>query len=560
MLSTLEQLRVWLAARENEHLEFKEAKNGFHFEKLAKYCAALANEGGGSIVLGVTDRRPRRVVGSVAFENLERTKAGLVERLRLRIEAAEIMHPDGRVVVFTAPARPIGVPISVEGAYWMRAGEDLVPMTADMLRRIFDENRPDFSAEICEGASLRDPDPSAIEDFRRRWCATSGIPTILTRPAQQLLRDAELMTGDGVTYAALILLGTAAVLSRYLAAAEIVFEYRSSVAPGPASQREEFRCAFLLAYDRMWELINLRNDKQHYQYGLVMFSVPTFSEQSVREALLNAVAHRDYRHPGSIFVRQYARRLELVSPGGFPDGVTVANILVQHVPRNRRLADSFARCGLVERAGQGADRIYEECVRQGKRLPDFTHTDAYQVALALDGSISDDGFLQFLHRLGEEDVDASSTQDLLVLDCVRHGRRVPPELRPWLRKLIDQGVLCSRGTGRGTAYFFAPRFLDLPGRARISQSQPDLDRERLKAAILRRIVSNGERGTRFEELRRELPPALSRDQIRTLVRELKDEGAILAEGATRASKWYPQPDKTQSNPNDREEGPEESTG
>ncbi|MEJ0038494.1 MAG: ATP-binding protein [Gammaproteobacteria bacterium] len=127
-------------------------------DTLGKYCAALANEGGGSIVLGVTDRRPRRVVGSAVFENLERTKAGLVERLRLRVDATEIHHPDGRVVVFTAPARTIGVPVSAEGAYWMRAGEDLAPMTADMLRAIFDESRPGFSAEVCDGATLSDLD------------------------------------------------------------------------------------------------------------------------------------------------------------------------------------------------------------------------------------------------------------------------------------------------------------------------------------------------------------------------------------------------------------------
>ena len=517
MVPTLEQLRAWLVARENEHLEFKEAKSGFHFERLAKYCAALANEGGGSIVLGVTDRRPRRVVGSTAFDNLERTKAGLVERLQLRVAATELLHPDGRVLVFTVPSRPLGVPISVEGAYWMRAGEDLVPMTADMLRRIFDENRPDFSAEICDGASLADLDPHAVGDFRRRWHARSRTPAILKRSTEQLLQDAELVTKVGVTYAALVLLGTKAALSKYLAAAEIVFEYRSSEAPGPASQREEFRCAFLLAYDRVWELINLRNDKQHYQYRLVMFGIPTFSERSVREALLNAVAHRDYRHPGSIFVRQYARRLELVSPGGFPNGVTVENILSRHIPRNRRLADSFARCGLVERAGQGADRIYEECVMQGKRLPDFTHTDDYQVALTLNGEIEDDGFLQFMHRLSEEGVDVATTESLLVLDCIRGGRRVPADLKPWLRDLVERGVLETHGRGRGTVYFLAPRYLSSSARAQVRERAIGLDRDRAKAIILRRIAVNGDQGTRFDEVREELTDALSRDQIQTLL-------------------------------------------
>ncbi len=428
----------------------------------------------------------------------------------------------------------------------MRAGEDLVPMTDDMLCAIFDENRPDFSAEICRGATMSDLDPVAIEEFRRRWHLTSENASLLTRPAENLLRDAELIMERGVTYAALILLGSKAALSEHLAAAEIVFEYRATAAPGPANQRVEFRCAFLLAYDRVWELVNLRNDKQHYLYRLVMYPVPTFSELSVREALLNAVAHRDYRHPGSIFVRQYSRRIEVVSPGGFPSGITLQNILYRQNPRNRRLADSFARCGLVERAGQGTDRIYEECVTQGKPLPDFTHTDKYQVALTLHGEVADDGFLQFLHRLREEaGVDAISTHDLLVFDCVRRGNRVPKDLRPWLRKLVKQRVLESTGSGRATTYSFASRLLGSSGRAPAQAIRAG--RETGKEVLLRHIIANSDSGTRFDELRLVVLPELSRDQIQTLLRELKGDGAIIPEGVGRGAKWYASTSKTQLN-------------
>ena len=123
MMTSLDQLQTWMHAKEDEHLEFKEAKNNFHFETLVKYCVALANEGGGKMILGVTDKRPRTVVGSQAFHDLERTKAGLIERLRLRVEVEEIQHPNGRVLVFQVPSRPIGMPIQYEGAYWMRGGE-----------------------------------------------------------------------------------------------------------------------------------------------------------------------------------------------------------------------------------------------------------------------------------------------------------------------------------------------------------------------------------------------------------------------------------------------------
>ena len=457
-----QQLQEWLNAKECEHLEFKEVKNNFHFEKLVKYCAALANEGGGSIVLGVTDTRPRQVVGSQVFNDLERTKAGLIERLRLRIEASEIMHPDGRVLVFTAPPRPIGMPIAIEGAYWIRAGEDLAPMTPDMLKRIFDEAGPDFSAEICPKATLADLEPAAIEDLRRRWHQKSQNAAMLRMSVKRLLEDAELITGDDVTYAALILLGTRRAVGQYLAQAEVIFEYRSTEAAGPANQREEFRQGFLVFYDRLWELVNLRNDMQHYQAGLVMVNVPTFHERAVREAILNAVCHRDYRLPGSVFVRQYARRIEIVSPGGFPPDITPDNILDKQNPRNRRIAETLLRCGVVERSGQGADRMFEEMIAHGKSLPDYSRSDPFDVFLSLPGDLRHPDLLRFLGRVDPEKISHFDSHDLLVLRDAAIGERIPAALRPRATELVERGFL---DRSRGGKYILARKYTRKAGTA-----------------------------------------------------------------------------------------------
>jgi ATP-dependent DNA helicase RecG len=150
----------------------------------------------------------------------------------------------------------------------------------------------------------------------------------------------------------LILLGTRAVLGRCLPQAELIFEYRSSEAAGPAADREEYREGFLAWQDKLWRKINLRNDRQSYQDDFFRMDLPTFDEVPVREAVLNALAHRDYRLGGSVFVRQYAKRLEVVSPGGLPPGITPENIIDQQNPRNRRLAEALAKCGLIERSGR----------------------------------------------------------------------------------------------------------------------------------------------------------------------------------------------------------------
>ncbi len=327
MSVSLEQLEDWMRGVEDEHLEFKEARNQYSTEKLIRYCSALANERGGNMVLGVTNTKPRRVVGTNAYADLNGIKAKLVDKLGLRIEATVLDHPDGRVLVFEVPSRPIGMPIDCDGAYLMRVGEDLVAMTADRLRSIFDEAVPDYSAEICPRATLDDLDPAAIENLRTMWARKSGNEALYNLNAEQLLTDAELLVDGGVTYAALVLLGTYRALGRHLAQAEVIFEYRSSEASTPFQQRREFREGFFLFDEELWKVIDARNEVYQYEEGLFVGDIPTFDRRVVREALLNAVSHRDYRRGGSTFVRQFPGKLEVLSPGGFVPGITPENIL-----------------------------------------------------------------------------------------------------------------------------------------------------------------------------------------------------------------------------------------
>jgi len=192
------QLNEWINSTEGEHFEFKEAKQQFSFDKLAEYCCALANEGGGKVILGITDKRPRKIVGTKAFPQLERTRRSLMEKIPLRIEVFEIFHSGKRVIVFEVPTRPIGVPIKYEGIYWSREADSVVPLSEERLRAIFAEAGLDFSADICHGATMQDLDTGAIEDFRRRWIEKSKNPGLAPLSDEQLLRDAEILRDDDI--------------------------------------------------------------------------------------------------------------------------------------------------------------------------------------------------------------------------------------------------------------------------------------------------------------------------------------------------------------------------
>lgn len=428
----------------------------------------------------------------------------------------------------------------------MRAGESLVPMTADQLRRIFDETGPDFSAEIFPEAAVKDLAPEAIDAFRQRWARKAKAKRVLEVSDDQLLHDAELVVDEGVTYAALALLGTREALGKHLAQAEVIFEYRSTDQAGPASQREEFRQGLLLYNNRLWELVNLRNDLQNFQDGLFVLDVPTFDERTVREAILNAVSHRDYRDAGSVFVRQYPRRVEIVSPGGFPAGITSENLLWQQKPRNRRIAEALARCGLIERAGQGFDLIYGECIRHSKPLPDFARTDDHFVWLTLQGTIQDPAFLHFLEQVGRETLVSFDLEDLLVLDLVHREQKVPPHRTRRVGPLLERRVLEQVGRGRGTRHLLSRRFYKALGKAGAYTRRRGLDRETNKELLLKHIERAQPAGAALADLQ-EVLPGLSRDQVRTLLRELRDERRIEVRGVARAARWHPvsKPKETQ---------------
>jgi ATP-dependent DNA helicase RecG len=163
----------------------------------------------------------------------------------------------------------------------------------------------------------------------------------------------------------------------------------TSSGPNPASvdfdDRATYRAGYLAIHDAVWAAIDARNGTSPAQEGAFRHAIRAFDERVVREALLNAVAHRNYHHAGSIFVHHSPGSLTVRSPGGLPYGVTLQKILDTSVPRNRLVAETLEGCDLVQRSGQGVNLMFEQTIREGKGRPDYAGTDAFSVVLSLPG-------------------------------------------------------------------------------------------------------------------------------------------------------------------------------
>lgn len=367
-----------------------------------------------------------------------------------------------------------------------------------------------------------------------KWIEKSGNRRLANLSAEQLLHDCEAITDEGITYAALILFGKKEALGRLLPQSEIIFEYRSSNVSGPANQREEFRGGFFACFNRLWELVNLRNDIQHYQEGFFIFDIPTFNESVVREAILNAVSHRNYQLAGSVFIRQFPDRLVIESPGGLPNGISLDNILDRQIPRNRRIAEILALCGLVERSGQGMNIIYETSVKEAKPLPDFAGTDDTFVSLALNGLVIDKQMLLVINRIGNERLDTLTTADFLTINALYHDMPLDNHMHDRLKHLTEMGIVEHIGRSK---YVLSRSLYSAVGKSGVHTRIVGLDRETNKELLLKHMRKKGKEGASFKEFQQVLPN-LSRDQITVLLRGLRRENRAYCAGKTSASRWF----------------------
>lgn len=548
MSSLPPRLQQILDGLEGEHFEFKEWKTKDDFDGLTKYACALANEGGGRMVLGVSNQRPRKVVGTQVWPQIEVTRKSLNQRIHLTTQWEEFQTGEGRVLVITVPSHAYGLPAAWNGRAWMREDDSLIPLSEARRKTIWEEIGRDFSAEPRPGLAFGDLNPAALDAFRRAWvdslrarreeAGQRDAERIEGLSHEQLLRDTEMLLPDGtLVTAALILFGSRQAVRKHLAQAELVYEFRNTPASGPADLRLEFQEGFFAWHDQLWQQVNepSRNPRQSFQSGLFVRQLPSFAERPVREAILNAVCHRDYLLGNSIFIRHTPTALTIESPGGLLPQVTVETLLDRQAPRNRRLAEVFQRCGMVERSGQGMNLIFEDAVTSAKQLP-TPEASPYQFKLTLHGVVQDPAFLAYLERVGQEKMRLYDTAHLLVLDSVRREITVPVTLKPLVDRLVGDGLLERTGRGRGARVILSRTFSQAIGDSAAYTRRKGLDQDEGKMLLHKHLVHKGEQGAPLAELAQVLPSKTKR-QVQHLLHLLSDEGKAISPRRGRGGLW-----------------------
>ena len=374
----LETLEEWLLTpTETERLEFKQAAQQYDSTKLLKYCVALANEGGGYIVLGVTDKRPRQVVGSQAWstaEALNKIKAHILQKLRFRVDITELQHPNGRVLVFSVPPRPVGQALEYEGTYLMRVGEELQPMTPDRLKQIFAEDQEDWFSQPARLDASPD-DVIALLDTQT-YFELLKVPYPTTRDAVlERLQSQDLIkkTNQGWTItnlAAIVLAKKLDAFSFALARkAPRVVIYEGINKLQTRNDKMGNR-GYAVSFEKLVSFVHSAAPQNRFIEEAVRQEVKMFPMQALRELIANALVHQDFLATGaSVMIEMYSDHVEISNPGIPP--ISVNRFIDEYRSRNEQLADLMRRFGICEEKGSGIDKVVSAAEVCQLPAPDF---------------------------------------------------------------------------------------------------------------------------------------------------------------------------------------------
>jgi ATP-dependent DNA helicase RecG len=461
-----------IPTEENLTVEFKSDQKTLSDSDLVAAVVALANTEGGELYLGVEDdgtitgaQPQHHDVGRLAALISARTvppisvRANVIDEQGHRVVRVEV--PKSSRIVSTSQGLVQRRRLNAHGK------PEAVPFHPhEFAGRLADLGLIDYSAQPLPNASLADLDPLERERIRRCIQTRNGDKALLELPDDELDGALGLVVRNGngpiPTVAGLLLVGKEESLRRLLPAHEVAFQVLENT---DVRVNDFYHWPLLRVFERVEEQFGARVTEQEIQIGLFRVPVPNVDRSAFREAVINAVTHRDYTSLGAVHVQWQTHELMISNPGGFVAGVTIENLLVvPPKPRNPLLADAFKRLGLAERTGRGVDKIFAGLLRYGRPPPSYSSTTGHTVVVRLSCSEADLAFLRMVVEAESRSGVSLPVASLLALSVVRTEGRAKLEdvtralqnnedtARRVLSTLVETGLLEAHGQTRGRFY------------------------------------------------------------------------------------------------------------
>lgn len=546
LIQKLTELRSLPA--ETEVVEFKEAKNTYDFAKLGKYFSALCNEANlkgrqeAWLVFGVENEQ-RNIVGSL-FRNgnrpyLDSLKGEIANKTTNRITFIEIYElnlAEGRIVMLQIPAAPPGFPVSFEGHYYGRDGEELSPLNLEEIERIRRQSTISDWSAVLTSATISNLDEAAIEKAKQNFKVKNPriAAEIETWDTLAFLTKTKLLINGQLTRTAILLLGKPEAMA-HLSPVQPQISWVLYNKDKVERDYQHFEPPYIMAVDEVFAKI--RNLKYRYLKEGTLFpdEVDQYDPQNIKEALSNCIAHMDYTLAGRISVAENEDGyISFTNPGTFLPG-SIKEVIDSEEPpsfyRNTLLAKTMESFNMIDSIGSGIKRMFRVQRERFFPMPDYDFS-GNKVKLTLTGKVLDTDYARVLARNPELSLD-----EIILLDKVQKKKELSDaEVRLLKAKNLIEGrkpnfhisVSVAEKTEQKADYIKARGFKDEHYKAMIleyidkygSASKEDIDK--LLLDILPKVLDDEQR----------------KNKVRNLVYAMsKKDKTIKNKGTSRHPKW-----------------------
>ena len=492
-------------------VEFKSDVSSLPDKELIEAVVCLANTEGGDLFIGVENdgrvtglHRNHQNFGGVVALIANRTVPSLSVRAEtLTVEGKPVGRltiPKARQLVATSEGLLQRRRIKLDGT------PECGPLYPhEIAQRQADLGSLDYSGLPVRTATVADLDPLERERLRQCIQRYGGDSSLAALSDEELDGALGLVRRDEghltPTVTGLLVLGKEAAIREHLPTHEVAFQ----VLDGTDVRVNEFyRFPLLKTFELVEQRFRARLVENEVQAGLFRVPVPNYDPRAFREAVVNALVHRDYTRLGAVHVRWESEAIVISNPGGFVEGVTLANLLVvEPRPRNPLLADTMKRIGLAERTGRGIDLIFQGLLRYGRPAPDYRRSDSKSVVVILPGGDADVGMLQTIIKEETRLRHPLPVDAMIALSVLRHERRVDtPRLALALQKdegaarkvaerLVEAGLVEAHGVKKGRIYTLSPAVYQRMGQSADYVRQAGFGAIQQEQMILQYVQAHG---------------------------------------------------------------------
>ncbi|MEI6078048.1 MAG: ATP-binding protein [Verrucomicrobiota bacterium] len=531
-----------IADRESEGVEFKPSL--LSRKEIAEYAVGIGNAGGGHLIMGVTNKPPRKIqpVAPPSADEIQQIRRSVYDSAQIHIAVENLSTPDGNVVIIPIPARPRGdVFHTRDGKYLIRVGEDLRGLTMAEIDTMRREAGVEFTAAAVPGLPADLLSPVGVEYLRELMAEANSPSDFAAMKDADLIGALGLLTGSAqLNIAGLLLLGRSEAIRQHAPHAQ--WQFRRMLSDTDYDQTDAGCDCIVIALRKLRDYIKANNPITTVPGWLVHPEFPRYPVLAMREILLNAFIHRDYTQPGAVALKIYPRKLELSNPGGFIGGVTPENILHHpSSPRYPALFQSFVKLRLANASNLGVPRAFRELLSEGKEPPQYW-SSSHTVRVTVLGQEARREFLELVHKNPGLGVDhllllhhLTRHREITSVEAGKLCQRPQAEGRETLSELMGQWRLIEAGgpSGRGRYYRLTPPAYELLGQALSYHVDSRLSRENVKGRVLTALAKGPLTNAEIREITQ-----MDRQSVKRLMGALRQEDQVAVRKSGRTSHWH----------------------